>query len=99
MKITNTTQIPFQIYGIIRKEILEKEQSKNPALTLKDITLQSLDIIGLPRLPFTRDEITMDYASYMYEYVSNLSNERAGLLQNIKQCYKRECRRLGFYAR
>lgn len=34
------------------------------------------------------DEITKDYASYMYAYVNNLSNERAGLLQSIKQCYK-----------
>ena len=50
--------------------------------------LEKLDIVGLPRLSFKRDEITQDYVNYMQAYVSNLSNERAGFEQALKSYYK-----------
>lgn len=58
--------------------------------------LEGLDIIGLPRLPFKRDEVTQDYMNYMHAYVNNLSNERAGLMRALKDFNKpkgkdREC--------
>ena len=47
----------------------------------QDIHLDSLDIVGLPRLSFRRDETVHDYIIYMHAYVNNLSNERIGLGQ------------------
>jgi len=52
------------------------------------VKLEKLDIVGLPRLSFKRDEITQDYVNYMQAYVSNLSNERAGFEQALKSYYK-----------
>ena len=50
--------------------------------------LDKLDIIGLPRLSFKRDEVTQDYMNYMHAYVNNLSNERAGFMRAIKDFNK-----------
>lgn len=44
--------------------------------------------MGLPRLSFKRDEITQDYVNYMQAFVSNMSNERAGFAQALRQYYK-----------
>ena len=50
--------------------------------------LESLDIIGLPRLSFRRDEVTQDYVKYMHAYVTNLSNLRAEFMRALKDYNK-----------
>ena len=46
--------------------------------------------MGLPRLPFKREEITQDFMNYMQTFVNNLSNERAGLMQAIRTYFKKK---------
>ena len=77
----NMFNIPFQILGIIKQELLERARREDPRATLHTIVLDRLDIIGLPRLAFKREETTVDFINYMHAYVGNLTNERSGLLQ------------------
>jgi len=56
--------------------------------SLQDIRLDGLDIVGLPRLSFKRDEVTQDFMNYMHAYVSNLSEERAAFARALKEFYK-----------
>jgi hypothetical protein len=84
----NMFQIPFQIYGIIKQELLEKLRADSPGATLHDIRLQGLNIVGLPELTFKRDETTADFTKYMHAYVNNLVNERAGFMQALKALNK-----------
>lgn len=84
----NLFQIPFQIRGIVKQEILERMRRSNPKATLRDVALGSLDIIGLPRLSFRRDEATQDYVAYMHAYVTNMSNLRAEFMRALKDYYK-----------
>lgn len=84
----NMFQIPFQVYGIIKQELLEKARADNPSATLRDVRLQRLRMVGLPELSFKHDEITGDFMKYMHEYVNNLGNERNGFMQFLKALNK-----------
>jgi hypothetical protein len=52
------------------------------------VRLDALDIIGLPRLSFRRDEVTQDYVAYMHAYVTNMSNLRAEFMRALKDYNK-----------
>lgn len=84
----NLFQIPFQIRGIVKQEILERLRRSNPKATLREVALEGLDIIGLPRISFRRDEPTQDFVAYMHAYVTNLSNLRAEFMRALKDYYK-----------
>ena len=82
----NMFQIPFQIYGLIKQELLEKARAANPLAT--GVRLESLKIVGVQEMSFKQDEITADFMKYMHEYVNNLVNERAAFMQFLKVYYK-----------
>ena len=86
--LCNVFQIPFQVAGIIKQEILEKARRTNPRLTQQDIQLDFLDIVGLPRLSLKAEEVTLDFIAYMHAHVANVANERRGLTQHLKVYYK-----------
>ena len=59
--LLNMFNLPNQIRGIIRREVLTKIRRERPAATLADVKITNLQILGLPHLTFGKDESMADF--------------------------------------